>query len=207
MKLSVPDLSVLLYVYNGSPLPINSFDSNLTDEVSLKVKLYGGNHIILPLFLPSPGPISHSFRFCKSSDQAKFSIENINLFISLSLLVGAILTNPLASNTDDVISLNLIPAGPFPYKPLCFCNELTLSYLSYDVQVLQNVFFSSLLAFLTPLPLDILPSLIVEISLFGSSGLPSYLLTNVFILGSTFISSLLNNSAVLDNNDFLFLNP
>ena len=74
-----PLLSVLLYVYIGSGLPINSVGANFGDDCSSKLKLYGGNHIILPPL----GPLSQAGKSCTVKPglfdvlQAKFSNESI----------------------------------------------------------------------------------------------------------------------------------
>ena len=157
----VPVLSVLLYVYMGSPLPIKLVVSRLTLLLSLNVKSYGGNHIILPNFpvSKSPGPCSTGSRFTAGLPaHARFSIENMYFLgsdaclVKSSVLYGTILTNPLSSSTlPFVFNLHLFPSGNigFPllskpasdsFKPLFLINLYTLSYLSKVVQDLQNVF-------------------------------------------------------------------
>ena len=106
-----PPLSVLLYVYIGSGLPIKFVGSNFGDEDSSNVKLYGGNHIILPPF----GPLSQAGKSCTVNPglfdvlQAKFSNESI-YFLTWPLIIfddcpflslnGTILRLYVLSNTE-----------------------------------------------------------------------------------------------------------
>ena len=74
VKSKVPFLTVLIYVYISSPLPIKEFAFQFTLIFSENFKLYGGNHIILPLFGPCCSSLKALF---PTSFHAKFSMENI----------------------------------------------------------------------------------------------------------------------------------